>query len=70
MSMDTKAALILAIGLILASLIHGGLYSVTSAGGDNQVVFRVNRFTGSTTWCVLTVCREPAAGSPIRPVPK
>jgi hypothetical protein len=44
MSDMVKATIILAAGLVIAAILHGGVYQ--AIGGDQAVGFRVNRFTG------------------------
>jgi hypothetical protein len=54
--------MILAVGLILAALAHGGVYETsTPAGGqmDTAAVYRVNKFTGSVLYCTGQVCIPP-----------
>ena len=56
--MGTRVAIILALGLIIAAFIHGGLYHATSAGGETPIVWRINKFTGSVFVCVGVMCQE------------
>lgn len=61
--MNPLSAAILATGLILGALAHGGIYQVKVAGtGGNEAVvgdigaYRINRFTGDIVWCRLRNC--------------
>lgn len=59
--MSIRAAIILAVGLLLAALAHGGVYeTVTPAGGQSDSgtpsFYRVNKFTGSTVLCSGLTC--------------
>ncbi len=47
---NTRLAMILALGLVLAALVHGGFYHVVSSGGSE--VHLVNKFTGGVVFCV------------------
>jgi hypothetical protein len=38
-----------AVLLLLFGLAHGGIYTAVAAGGDQQLLYRVNRFTGAVT---------------------
>jgi hypothetical protein len=50
MSKAVKVALILAIGLIAAAFLNGGIYQiVTARQGDGAVAYRLNRLTGEVT---------------------
>jgi hypothetical protein len=57
MSKAVKVALILAIGLIAAAFLNGGIYQiVTARQGDGAVAYRLNRLTGEVTavfYCVI-----------------
>ena len=57
--MTTKAAVILAAAVLLAALLHGGLYGMVGTG--DYGVYRWNRWTGTVTWCAAKTCR-PAVG--------
>jgi hypothetical protein len=47
MSESVKAALIVAIGLVLGAFLNGGIYEVVGAGAGNAPwSYRLNRFTG------------------------
>jgi hypothetical protein len=48
--MTTKAAAILAASILLAALLHGGIYTV-AVGGATGVAYRANRFTGQIVVC-------------------
>jgi hypothetical protein len=52
--MTTRAAIILAIAILLAAFLHGGLYSVVGTGDVGA--YRFNKFTGSVTWCLGNRC--------------
>jgi hypothetical protein len=57
--MDMRWAMILAAGLVLAALAHGGVYEITTpAGGqvDFVGIYRVNKFTGSVLFCAARAC--------------
>jgi hypothetical protein len=60
--MGLWAAMILAVGLVLAALAHGGVYEIVAghAGGQSDSgtpsFFRVNKFTGSAVWCAGVAC--------------
>ena len=57
MTLDIRWAIVIAIGLIIAAFVHGGIYQM-SAG--NEVAWRVNKFTGSVQACAgIVFCREP-----------
>ncbi len=53
-TMTIRAALILAVALILAAFAHGGVYGMVAAGAAEPGIaaFRFNRFTGN----VLVSC--------------
>lgn len=46
--MKTWQAVLISVSLILAALVHGGIYTVTPVPGSNDQAFKVNRFTGRT----------------------
>lgn len=46
---------ILAVAILLAALVHGGLYDVRASGGG---IYRVNKFTGGVTYCVHGTCKR------------
>ena len=48
--MNTRSAIILAVGLIVAGLVHGGFYQVVPSG-ENRI-HRVNKWTGAVVFCV------------------
>lgn len=61
--MNIWSAIILATGLIVAALGHGGIYEMVPAGGEGTGAYRVNKFTGGVdrchfSWCVPLWWRE------------
>ncbi len=54
-------AIVLAIGLILAAIVHGGVYELSSPGtfGGSAlglpVVARLNKFTGNVAICMMRI---------------
>ena len=56
--MNTRSAIILALGLILAALVYGGMYQVTSTGTDRPFMWRINKFTGSVAVCLGVNCQS------------
>jgi hypothetical protein len=61
MSDLAKAALILAVGAVIAAFIVGGRFSIAATRqGDYAVIFVVDRFSGATRICAAAVCREVA----------
>jgi hypothetical protein len=56
--MGIRAAIILAAGVVLAALSHGGLYVAIPAGGAKDVdsMYRINKFTGSVLYCQERAC--------------
>lgn len=55
--MNLRAAVVLALGLILAALAHGGIYTMTTSGGESAFAYRINRFTGEIEACLGFKCR-------------
>jgi len=52
------AALILAVGIMIAAFVTGGRYSIAPAReGEHGIVYIIDRFTGLTQWCGPTFCR-------------
>lgn len=55
--MGTRTAVLLVLGLILAALVHGGVYQIVvgSAGSSGgyvvPVAYRLNKFTGRVDSC-------------------
>lgn len=67
MNTRTVSAIILALGLIIAALIHSGVYYVVSAGAENHAaMWRVNKFTGSVAGCVVYNCESVRVNPQIR----
>ncbi|MGA2794420.1 MAG: hypothetical protein ABSE69_12970 [Roseiarcus sp.] len=55
----TKAALILAIAIVIGGFLAGGRYTSASSGGAVGGAFVVDRFTGATSWCgVAGACHK------------
>lgn len=54
-----RLALVLVAGLVLAAIIHGGIYRTATLGGSHPRVYVVNKFTGSVRACVGVVCFTP-----------
>lgn len=67
--MSLRVAAVLVIGLMVAAILHGGIYTVVVAGsggsggsresaGDPGTVgaYRINRFTASVVWCAGRSC--------------
>jgi hypothetical protein len=53
------ASAIGAVGLIIGGFLFGGLYETrTTQMRGIPVVYRVNKFTGSTSFCILNQCRD------------
>jgi len=67
--MEVRWATVLAIGIILAAFLHGGIYQVViagagSGGGGEGIsgdygfnAYRLNRFTGDMVFCQTSFCR-------------
>jgi len=53
--MTPRAAAILAVGLLAAAVVHGGVYE-GKIGGDGMLMYRLNRITGSVTVCSAEMC--------------
>jgi hypothetical protein len=50
MSRLVKAALILALGLIVAAIFNGGIYQIVAVPNEDMAIaYRLNRFTGEVT---------------------
>ena len=47
----TKAALILAVAIVIGGFLAGGRYTSATNGGAIGGAFVVDRFTGATTYC-------------------
>lgn len=58
MNPRVASSVIIALSLILAAILHGGVYQITSAGSERPFVWRVNKFTGSMIGCLGWNC-EP-----------
>ncbi len=62
--MSTRCAVVLAVGLVLAALAHGGVYAIViagSGGGGEGIsgdiaAYRVNKFTGEVATCRSDAC--------------
>ncbi len=65
MTIDIRGAIIIAIGLIIAALVHGGVYEMTNATSSIPgtrglsrpgavYAWRVNKLTGSVHVCIST----------------
>jgi hypothetical protein len=50
-----KAALILAVAIIVGGFLAGGRYATSGSGNAGYIV---DRYTGSITVCVLVACRK------------
>jgi len=56
MALDIRWAIIIALGLIIAAYVHGGIYEMESSEG---IAWRVNKFTGSVQVCISNlVCKR------------
>lgn len=59
--MSTLQTVILALGLSIAALVHGGIYTIsaiaTTVGGTGA--YRLNRFTGDLVYCNPSGCSTP-----------
>jgi hypothetical protein len=65
------ASAIGAIGLVIGGILYGGLYETrTSQMRGIPVAYRVNRFTGTTSWCIPNGCREIPDTASALPAPK
>jgi hypothetical protein len=53
MGSNLKTAIIVAVGLVAASLVFSGIYSTRTAK-DAGFLWRVNRFTGAVVICSIT----------------
>jgi len=62
MTSNIRLAIIIAAGLIIAALFHGGIYEMTGTGFDS-FAYRLNKFTGSVQVCVGFEC-EPVTVRP------
>ncbi len=73
--MDTRSAIVIGLGLILAAFAHGGVYQMViagSGGGDEGITgdvraYRVNRFTGEIDHCAGFRCRPVTWLEPLPP---
>lgn len=43
-------------GLLVAALLHGGIYEIRVAGGESAHAFRLNKFTGTIAYCKEIIC--------------
>jgi hypothetical protein len=57
MTQNLGAAIALAIGLVLAAIMTGGLYE-SRTGGDGVFLWRTKRFTGAVATCVIKSASE------------
>lgn len=60
MSLEMRWAVVVAAGVSLAALLHGGIYQIVpqsvsggGEGGERGVAYRLNRLTGNVTVCDL-----------------
>jgi hypothetical protein len=49
--MSDRAAIIIALGIIIASILNGGIYQISAAGGEGADGFVLNRYTGQVFSC-------------------
>jgi hypothetical protein len=60
---NTFAACIIALGLIIAAILHGGIYQLQRGPGNGEWVFRMNRLTGVLSICAVdSGCRVISQG--------
>jgi hypothetical protein len=59
------AAVVLAVGLTLASVLFGGIYEVHTASEGASFVWRVNRFTGSMQACSIAGAADASKVAPV-----
>jgi hypothetical protein len=59
MSSNVKAAIIVAVGLVAASVGFGGIFSAHTSVLDYASLWRVNRFTGAIVVCATADERQP-----------
>lgn len=52
--MEIRTVIVLALGLVFAAFIHGGVYQLVPSG--ENMVHRVNKLTGDVTFCVGYQC--------------
>lgn len=50
-----KEAAVIAVAIVIAGFLSGGRYAVS--GADNSSAYRVDRWTGATTFCDVVGCR-------------
>ncbi len=58
--LNLGAAIVLAVGLVIASVLIGGIYETRSASENAAFLWRINRFTGSIVIC-SPVSHDPHA---------
>jgi hypothetical protein len=55
------AAVVLAIALVAAAILHGGIYELRASGSTEQpIVWRLNRLTGTVDMCNASTCADTA----------
>ncbi len=57
--MEMKVALIVALGIVIAAFVHGGVYTGLRTSQEAAVLYRVNKFTGDVAFCRADVCEHP-----------
>ncbi len=57
MNRNLGPALVIALGLVVASVLIGGLYN-SGTTADGTIIWKVNRFTGEVIVCVDAGARE------------
>lgn len=51
--MNLKAAVVLAVGIMLAGAFSKGIYSIVSTGPGSSTVYKINHWTGKVTHCII-----------------
>jgi hypothetical protein len=59
MTQNLGASIVIAIGLVVASVLLGGIYD-SHGSGDGALMWRVNRLTGRVETCVIVGYGTPA----------
>lgn len=55
--MSPRLVLLAGIFLLLAALLNGGIYQLSSESGEGPYTHRMNRFTGSVSYCRAMHCQ-------------
>ena len=61
MKANIVAACIIALALIVAVALNGGLYQTQKANDDNSAVWRTNKVTGAVSICTIRLGCHPLA---------